>query len=394
MITLYKFDLYSLYEATNNSLTCFGGKNLDSYYYFKRIYQYYRVKELITPLPSHIEIIKNDTGYFGKIKNNTNFRSISELTPESKLYIHPDCTIPRAKVTQKYTKVLSPDKADFCVVPAIPNSINTELMAVFVNRKKMKAFFIRPAQYYDKGLIKEQAPIICKNIALGTKVSDINPCLKESSIVERCDYNCPELYTQENWEDYLESSLVFYGHAAKLSTKEHFMADVMYGTLTNLITEDDILASLGDESNELNRETYDSIKEMLNSSDKTVIGLGLKTLAELDYKKYHNTAIHLLCTSNKRWSNNKIRQNTSVKYMLKTLNLWTYVNERYSKETTQEDFDMLKQVLHDNFENYVEDFKRSFINKYPFVNVEFSYDFNISAKLGEIKEVDITEDDD
>ena len=139
---------------------------------------------------------------------------------------------------------------------------------------------------------------------------------------------------------------------------------------------------------------FDSIKEMLNSSDETVIGLGLKTLAELDYKKYYNTAIHLLCTSSGRWGRNKIRQNTSVKYMLKTLDLWRWVNERYSKETTQEDFDMLKQVLHEDFKSYVEDFRRSFTNKYPFANVEFSYDFNISAKLGEIKEVDISEEDD
>jgi hypothetical protein len=393
MITLYKFDLYSLYQAKNDSLTCLGGKNLDSSYSFMHVY-YYREKQLLTPLPSHIEITKDDTGYFGKIKSNISFRSASELTSESKLYIHPDCTIPRAKVTQKYTKVLSPDKADFCVVPTIPNNINTVLTAVFVNREKMKAFFIKAAPSWERGRCKHKAPTKCENIALGTKVSDINPYLKGSSIEEVSAYSRPDIYTQENWKDFLESSLVFYGHAAELSSKEHFMADIMYGTYKNLITEDVILASLGDESNELNRETYDSIKEMLNSSDETVIGLGLKTLAELDYKKYYNTAIHLLCTSNRRWGNNKIRQNTSVKYMLKTLDLWRWINERYSKETTQEDFDMLKQVLYEDFKDYVEDFKRSFINKYPFANVEFSYDFNISAKLGEVKEVDITEDDD
>lgn len=393
MITLYKFDLYSLYQAKNDSLVCLGGKNLDSSYSFTYMY-HYREKYLLTPIPSHIEITKDDIDCFGKIKNNINFRSISELTPESKLYIHPDCTIPRAKVTQKYTKVLSPEKADFCVVPAIPSNINTVLTAVFVNKEKMKAFYIQALRYWDRGHCKHKALTICENIALGTKVSDINPYLKGSSIEERSCYSCPELYTQENWKDFLESSLVFYGHAAELSSKKHFMADVMYGTCKNLITEDAILASLGDESNELNRETYDSIKEMLNSSDETVIGLGLKTLAELDYKKYYNTAIHLLCTSGERWSSNKIKQNTNVKYMLKTLDLWKLINERYSKETTQEDFDMLKQVLHEDFKSYVENFKRSFTNKYPFANVEFSYDFNISAKLGEIKEVGISEDDD
>lgn len=393
MITLYKFDLYSLYQANNDSLTCLGGKNLDSSYSFMHIF-HHREKDLLTPIPPHIEIVEDDTVCFGKVKSNISFRSASDLTPESKLYIHPDCTIPRAKVTQKYTKVLSPEKADFCVVPVIPNNISTALTAVFINREKMKAFFIKAKMSWDKGRYTRKAPTVCENIALGTKVSDINPHLKGSSIEEMHYYSCPGLYTQENWKDFLDSSLVFYGHAAEISSKEHFMADVMYGTLTNLITEDVILASLGDESNELNRETYDSIKEMLNSSDETVIGLGLKTLAELDYKKYYNTAIHLLCTSSGKWRGNKIRQNTSVKYMLKTLDLWGGINERYSKETTQEDFDMLKQVLHDDFENYVENFKRSFINKYPFANVEFSYDFNISAKLGEIKEIDITEDDD
>lgn len=393
MITLYKLDLYSLYQAKNNSLTCLGGKNLEYSDSFMHIY-HSREKNLLTPIPSHIEIIEDDNGYFGKINNNIEFKSISELTPESKLYIHPDCTIPRAKVTQKYTKVLSPDKADFCVIPAIPDNINTALTAVFVNREKMKAFFIVTTMSWETGRCKPKAPTVCENIALGTKVSDINPYLKGSSIEEKYCYSCPELYTQENWKDFLNSSLVFYGHAATLSSKEHFMADVIYGNYKNLITEDAILASLGDESNELNRETYDSIKEMLNSSDETVIGLGLKTLAELDYKKYYNTTIHLLCTSNRRWCRNKIRQNTSVKYMLKTLDLWRYINERYSKETTQEDFDMFKQTLQEDFKSYVEDFKRSFTNKYPFANVEFSYDFNISAKLGKIKEIDISEDND
>ena len=39
----------------------------------------------------------------------------------------------------------------------------------------------------------------------------------------------------------------------------------------------------------INKESYDSIKQMLNSSDMTVVGLGLKALAEMDYEKYKNT---------------------------------------------------------------------------------------------------------
>ena len=94
----------------------------------------------------------------------------------------------------------------------------------------------------------------------------------------------------------------------------------------DVVPEDKILATLGDSTNELTREIYNNISEMLNSKDSTIVGLGLKTLAELDYEKYHNTSTYLLQTTWRKWKDNKMKTNAGVKYMLKFLGLQNAIN--------------------------------------------------------------------
>ena len=120
---------------------------------------------------------------------------------------------------------------------------------------------------------------------------------------------------------------------------------------------------------------------MLNSTDSTVVGLGLKTLAELDYKKYYNTAIYLLNNTSIKWRNNPMKKNVSVKYMLKFFGLWNYVNEYYSDSTTQEDFDMLKEVVEAEFKERVNILIHNFHKRFPFVEISHKYSFSVNPKL-------------
>ena len=120
---------------------------------------------------------------------------------------------------------------------------------------------------------------------------------------------------------------------------------------------------------------------MLSSKDSTVVGLGLKTLAELDYKKYYNTAVHLLNNA-KEWRDNPMRKNVSVKYMLKFFDLWGYVSEKYSNSTTQEDFDMLKEVVEAEFKERVNTLIQNFHHRFPFVEISHKYSFSVNPKLG------------
>lgn len=382
MIKVYKFDIFTSYTVYPHVLISTGGSKVE--YSFKMNYRS-KENEWIVPVPKAVEVLEIDnnskTGHIN-VKN-----LIEAVMPtfnfDSKLFFHSDCTIPRAKVTQKYTRVLNSSKADICVVPTPAKSYRTEYVAIFLNKLRGKVYTIRYGIVFNRGNNKYITPEICKQYPLGTKITSINPLLKNSHIVERQYYgDDAETYTQDNWLDFLDSTLAYCGQALILPTKDKWIGDYLYNTMHDVVSEDKILATLGDTTNELNREAYDSILGMLNSTDSTVVGLGLKTLAELDYKKYYNTAVHLLNNAKKGWQDNPMKKNVSVKYMLKFFDLWSYVGEKYSDSTTQEDFDMLKEVVEAEFKERVNTLIQNFHHRFPFVEISHKYSFSVNPKLG------------
>ena len=92
---------------------------------------------------------------------------------------------------------------------------------------------------------------------------------------------------------------------------------------------------------------------MLISPDKTIVGLGLKTTAEMDYEKYRNTTIHLLTNNKGNWVRNDMRSNTSVKYMLNYLDIRKDCRENYFHTTTQEDFALMQEVIESDFRELI-----------------------------------------
>ena len=382
MTKVYKFDIFTSYTVYPQVLISTGGSKVE--YSFKMNYRS-KENEWIVPVPKAVEVSEIDnnskTGYIN-VKN-----LIEAVVPtfnfDSKLFFHSDCTIPRAKVTQKYTRVLNSNKADICVVPTPAESYRTECVAIFLNKLRGKVYIMRYGIVFNRGNNEYITPEICKQYPLGTKITSINPLLKNSHIVERQYYgDNVETYTQDNWLDFLDATLAYCGQALILPTKDKWIGDYLYNTMHDVVPEDKILATLGDATNELNREAYNSILEMLNSTDSTVVGLGLKTLAELDYKKYYNTAVHLLNNAKKGWQDNPMRKNVSVKYMLKFFDLWGYVGEKYSDSTTQEDFDMLKEVVEAEFKERVNILIQSFHHRFPFVEISHKYSFSVNPKLG------------
>ena len=382
MTKVYKFDIFTSYTVYPQVLISTGGSKVE--YSFKMNYRS-KENEWIVPVPKAVEVSEIDNN--SKIGHINVKNLIEAVVPtfnfDSKLFFHSDCTIPRAKVTQKYTRVLNSNKADICVVPTPAKSYRTECVAIFLNKLRGKVYIMRYGIVFNRGNNEYITPEICKQYPLGTKITSINPLLKNSHIVERQYYgDNVETYTQDNWLDFLDATLAYCGQALILPTKDKWIGDYLYNTMHDVVPEDKILATLGDATNELNREAYNSILEMLNSTDSTVVGLGLKTLAELDYKKYYNTAVHLLNNAKKGWQDNPMRKNVSVKYMLKFFDLWGYVGEKYSDSTTQEDFDMLKEVVEAEFKERVNTLIQNFHHRFPFVEISHKYSFSVNPKLG------------
>lgn len=389
MTSVYKFDNYSTYKISSSVLYDTGTVNGPIRKLEDHFIPYYRQKhynEIAVPILNKIDIILDeDYSYKGKIDIKHLLNTVDNFTFEDRLYLHPNCSIPRAKVTQKYTRVLKPEKADVCVVPKLKGTLYTENISIFINRSKYKLFILTNYSCFDNGKLATYTSDICSKFPLESSILDINPCLKDSFIKNKYSGSSP--YSQpEEWKDFLESTLLYYGPVVYLNNKEAWVADLLYNKLHDVITEDRILDTLGDSTNKFTKEIYDSFKEMLNSSDDAVIALGLKAIAEMDYKTYHNTVVHLLY-SNSKWFYNGIKQNSSssVKYMLNYLGLWRNVLDKYTKTITQEDFDLMQEVAVSTFKREVEDLKKSFKLDFPFTDLELSYQFKISPKLETIE---------
>ena len=388
MISVYKFESYPTYRVDAKVLSEFGTPNYKVKHSFKYMYGY-RGKQTIVPIPNKIEVITNsEIPHIGKIDIRPLLNTVTDFTFEDKVYLHSDCTIPRVKVTQKYTRVLKPEKADICVVPKLKKEYNTENLAIFINKDKSKIYVIETVTDWNQGKYIYYTPNRCKNFTLGSCILDINPSLRGTIIEEKQYYNDydKETFSRKNWNDFLTSTLLYYGPVISLYTKDSWIADVLYNKIHDIITEDRLLATLGDSNNEFTKEVYDNLREMLNSSDDTVVGLGLKAVAEMDYEKYHNTTIHLLANNNKHWRINKMRSSASVKYMLNYLGLWRDERENYANTITQEDFTLMQEVAKSDFNEGIEIIKAYFNKRFPFANLDLSYTFEVSPKL-DVKEV-------
>ena len=383
MITVYKFELFDTYKVDARVLTEVGMPNRQVKHSFQYMYRD-RNNTLIVPVPKKIEVIADiESPHTGKIDIRSLVNTVTDFTFEDKVYLHPDCTIPRAKVTQKYTRVLKADKADICVVPKLERKYNTKNLAIFLNKERHKIYVLEDTFEWNKNKYIYCTAEKCANFTIGSCILDINPSLRDTLIEEKKYYgDSNNTFSMGNWKDFLASSLIYYGPVLSLNTKEYWIADMLYNKIHDIITEDKLLATLGDSTNEFTKEAYDNLREMLNSSDSTVVGLGLKAVAEMDYEKYRNTTIHLLAT-NPRWERNDMRSSASIKYMLNYLDLWKSSREHYSSTITQEDFTLMQEVVKNDFQKKIETIHKQFNNKFPFAKLNLTYQFEVSSKLEE-----------
>lgn len=384
MIKVYKFELFDTYKVDARVLTEFGMPAKIVTHSFQYMYRN-RNSTLVVPIPKNIKVTANaELPHTGKIDIKSLVNTVTDFTFEDKIYLHSDCTIPRAKVTQKYTRVLKADKADICVVPKLERECNTENLAIFLNKEKNKIYVLEAVPECTQRKFIYYTADKCAGFTLGSSVLDINPSLRDTLIEEKKYYSAfQNTFTMDNWKDFLASSLIYYGPVISLNTKESWIVDMLYNKLHDIITEDKLLATLGDSTNEFTKEAYDNLREMLNSSDSTVVGLGLKAVAEMDYEKYRNTTVHLLANNQSRWCRNDMRSSASVKYMLNYLNLWRCTGENYTSTTTQEDFALMQEVVKSDFQERVEYIQREFNKRFPFAKLDLTYQFEVSPKLKE-----------
>lgn len=377
MKTVYKLENYTAYVIYAKVLHEPEQQQAQLYNLFDIPYGY--DNNILVPIPENIKYeIKKDTV---DIEMPEVVVDKNLLTNKSKLFIHPNCTIPRAKITQKYKRVIKKEKADFYVVPTYPHLINGEEIAIFKNEETSQIFIIRSCARWIGGKSVVFTPKICEFAEIGSHVLNIVPDLIKTSVEDRKIVRNGVIFNKNIWANFINSTLMFYGPGVWVNSNNKYIADIIYDELHNILTEDDIISTVNSEENIFNKDMYDSMLDMLNSADESIIGIALKTVSELDYVKYYNTISHLLTSCCQKWRNNNMKNTVSVKHMLNFLKIRQFNSPNYLEETTQEDFDLMIETLKSEFTHEMSEYQKSFLKDYPFVNLEFSYNFNVIPKL-------------
>lgn len=332
----------------------------------------YATNTIIIPVPRQFKEFRNNTNILYNVSLDIDNMIDGILEDNDVLYIHPNCSIPRATVKQKYKICYSPEKATTCV---IPNDLYSALGSydIFINRDNKKIFYLR------RRLVSGcYAPSLLSSFRLGTKVSDIDSSLVIDNL------RCHTTFEMQDMVDFLDACLIYEGYAVKdKEVSSRFIGDIIYGKLHNIVKESEVINSIGNKENKLDLEILKNIEQMLSNNDDTIIGLGLKSLAELDYPKYKNTVIMLLDHTWDKWHRNKAITNTKVHFMLQSLKMTTsrFSTTNYTETINKEDFCLIEPVIRQEYEDQLKRLNEVMKKKYKFLEMEIEWRMGLVPSL-------------
>lgn len=318
-IELYGFEDYKVFSLYSSILFTPSAHEF---------YPYYKDKDSILTVKE--EEVKGGIFYINYIKENAD-----ALKEAKTLYVHPNCEISRALISQKYKKSLNPFLADAVIIPKYQNdALTVDNDTLFINEKKKMVFII--GDIY----IKDNIDFI-KGFKPGTKFRDMAKGTLPTYSYRNFGYSVDDLYDSA-YEGMFPC--IWFGK------QNHYLMEILVGMLpkSKLVYEDTVLKSLSNEYNKPTLESLISIKEMLESTDSDTVGSAIKALSMMDYINYPNSIIITLeHTNNKDWRYNPATNTTAAKYMFKKLNGRTARYLHYSKSCyiSSEDYDLLSKLL-------------------------------------------------
>lgn len=287
-----ELDYYALYHKTLNILYNIG-------------YKYLIPKEcLINDVPT------NDA-------STINFDTVKSV------YIHPSCKMPRV-LLDKYKKVLDPWKADICIVDDnVINNFSADIKRYpYIVKDDQKIIYIISSPSYLKELLGIDDVV-------GHTLSEIpNSDFGEIANLPICEGSFLNISTRV-YSSYL--------------IKQY--QDIRLGLLPNdkVVSDTDVLEYVSDKNNTLDVDTMMSIYDLVKSSDKDTVILGLKTLSLLDYIHYPYSTKFIIGSINV--SPLFKPSIASITYMYKKLNIRRRSDTSfYGNTLSRKDFEMLAQL--------------------------------------------------
>lgn len=329
---IYGFEDYNILSAYQNIISDY---TLYNRAYITAMFDRGQARYIITrDLPVKIQ---EDSNYHLQFTPSLCENHKDILSTAKKVYVHPNCTLSRSMMAEKYKKSLNPFLSDAVVIPSIDTKeLWVDSIALFINENKKMIVKVK--------LDSAAASAKLSATPLGTKLESM-----ATSNIELSSYYSknPEMSLNE----ILDSELMYCGDLLRIPNNQSYIFDLLTYKLPmdKIVFEESMQESLGDENNIISFDTLISIKDMLDSSDDNTVSAGLKALSMMDWIHYSNSVkfIFNILGNARKWKNNPAANSTSVKYMMQTISgskYKSYWPGDYEDKIFEEDYELFKQL--------------------------------------------------
>lgn len=284
------------------------------------------------------------------------------------VWVHSDCTIPRALFSSLYKKTKTAWSADIVIVPETVNDNYTVDKALVYINESDKIVTIVPI-YKNEDL----------EIAQALKIGD---AFRDHCVANLCSYWSGMVKV----DTVLDSRLMYFGDVIRTEYNNYALVDILTSQVPSdrIVFEDTFQKSLTNESNAITKEILLSIREMLCSKDTSVVNTALKSLATLDWIHYPN-CVRLIFnyTTSNNWKYVNAADSVLVKYMFKTLAGNAYKNNypgKYDRTISSDDYELFKD-LYAVLEKIDSSDVLQFLRYYNFMAVDYDGKLVPSLKL-------------
>lgn len=234
------------------------------------------------------------------IKENSD---IENLKIGEQVYIEKECLIPRTNLGDKFKRCVNRENASHIVVPTkLKCEIKAGQASIFVDKESKNVFVL-----FNSNV----------KASVGDKIFE---CIERPSKIS-VDYNDISNELLDALERATKCAVPEDMIIINLNRKDEnveWILDVLDGDSKKFVNEFELYDKLVDDDEDI----YDSIEgimDLLGSSSDESVGLGLKMISNLNFSKYRNVFIEMLCQTKEKWQLHKTRDSVNVKFMLNYL---------------------------------------------------------------------------
>lgn len=341
-----------------------------------------KIKPITSKYTSHPYGLSSDMDgmAIGSLKDLHKELSAKKIVPSTsfkKLYFDTDCKFPRFKLseTTSIKRCLDPAKADSCIIN-IPEfeeyrdgyrtAVNPEVVRIYKS-KTCDLYYIMNKNV-NKPEFTYGTPVLNQYLTLISKYSG-------NDVYEQL-LSCFGV-------DYKEVDLIYEGLVMLLDNKETKLIKRLndYMQITYDIELDQFI---GNNLQKIDKDSITQLNKMFQSSDATIIGMGMKLLS--NYNILDNAcAIGSLIIDNYRTlQTNSVFNSVGFKQVLKSLdidprsfnssNVAENIGKIYVKSTNPEDRALGREVIRQRMENDIRTQVDRFVNQYKDMDIKVTFE--------------------